>query len=152
MITMLSLQDEETVGQIWRLQHVAYRLEAELIGFLDIPPLLDTFETLRNCGEIFYGWIEDQELRGAAAIEIESSGTVTITRMMVDPAYFRQGIAGALIQYILQEYHSVPLFTVSTGTINTPAVTLYRKFGFRPVLAHEVAPGVELTTYHLHNV
>ncbi|AIY08585.1 GNAT family N-acetyltransferase [Paenibacillus polymyxa] len=152
MVTLCSLEDDNIVSQIWRLQHVAYRLEAELIGFDEIPPLMDTLETLRSCGESFYGWLEDDELLGALAVQSESSGSLTLTRMMVHPDHFRKGIADSLMKHVLNEYRNVPLFIVTTGTLNTPAVTLYRKHGFRPVSAAEVAPGVELTTYHLHNV
>ncbi|MEJ3720134.1 GNAT family N-acetyltransferase [Paenibacillus polymyxa] len=152
MVTLCSLEDDDIVSQIWRLQHVAYRLEAELIGFDEIPPLMDTLETLRSCGESFYGWLEDDELLGALAVQSESSGSLTLTRMMVHPDHFRKGIADSLMKHVLNGYQNVPLFIVTTGTLNTPAVTLYRKHGFRPVSAAEVAPGVELTTYHLHNV
>ncbi|MDN4083333.1 GNAT family N-acetyltransferase [Paenibacillus polymyxa] len=152
MVTLCSLEDDNIVSQIWRLQHVAYRLEAELIGFDEIPPLMDTLETLRSCGESFYGWLEDDELLGALAVQSESSGSLTLTRMMVHPDHFRKGIADSLMKHVLNEYRNVPLFIVTTGTLNTPAVTLYRKHGFRPVSVAEVAPGVELTTYHLHNV
>ncbi|KAF6584011.1 MULTISPECIES: GNAT family N-acetyltransferase [Paenibacillus] len=152
MVTLCSLEDDNIVSQIWRLQHVAYRLEAELIGFDEIPPLMDTLETLRSCGESFYGWLEDDELLGALAVQSESSGSLTLTRMMVHPDHFRKGIADSLMKHVLNEYRNVPLFIVTTGTLNTPAVTLYRKHGFRSVSAAEVAPGVELTTYHLHNV
>ncbi|MGW8959960.1 GNAT family N-acetyltransferase [Paenibacillus sp. NPDC055715] len=152
MMSICSLEDNEMVSQIWRLQHIAYRLEAERIGFDEIPPLMDTFDTLRSCGETFYGWIEDGNLLGALAVQSESSGSLTLTRMMVHPDHFRKGIADSLMEHALNEYHHIPLFIVSTGTLNAPAVALYRKHGFRPVSAAEVAPGVELTTYHLHNV
>ncbi|WP_068503517.1 GNAT family N-acetyltransferase [Paenibacillus kribbensis] len=152
MVTLCSLKDDDIVSQIWRLQHVAYRLEAELIGFEEIPPLMDTFDTLKSCGESFYGWMEDGELLGALAVQSESPDSLTLTRMMVHPDHFRKGIADSLMAHVLNEHRHIPLFIVSTGTLNTPAVALYRKHGFRPVSAAEVAPGVELTTYHLHNV
>ncbi|MGF7048358.1 GNAT superfamily N-acetyltransferase [Paenibacillus sp. DS2015] len=149
MIIDLSLNDEETLHQIWRLQHVAYRLEAERIGFNDIPPLLDTYDTLRNCGETFVGEIDDDgELLGAVAVLSEGKGMLTLTRMMVSPEHFRQGIAGRLIQYVLGKYSDIPLFIVSTGTRNDPAFSLYLKYGFVPFDKYEVAPNVELTTFH----
>ncbi|MEC0183933.1 GNAT family N-acetyltransferase [Paenibacillus peoriae] len=152
MVTLCSLTDDDIVNQIWRLQHVAYRLEAERIGFEEIPPLMDTLDTLKSCGESFYGWVEDDELLGALAVQSESPGSLTLTRMMVHPDHFRKGIADSLMRHVLNEHRHIPLFIVSTGTLNTPAVALYRKHGFHPVSAAEVAPGVELTTYHLHNV
>ncbi|AJS60114.1 GNAT family N-acetyltransferase [Paenibacillus sp. IHBB 10380] len=149
MTIELSLNDEGTVNQIWRLQQVAYRLEAEKIGFIDIPPLLDTYETLRDCGEHFYGEMDDDgELLGAIAVLSEGEGTLTLTRMMVSPGHFRKGIAGRLIQYVLSKYSDIPLFIVSTGTRNDPAFSLYLKYGFIPFDKYEVAPNVELTTFH----
>jgi GNAT superfamily N-acetyltransferase len=149
MINRLFLDDVDMVDQIWRLQHMAYRLEAERIGFRDIPPLMDTHETIRKCKEDFYGCLnEDGELIGAVATEQEAPDTITISRMMVHPDHFRKGIAGSLIQHVLDLHPDVPLFIVSTGTKNTPAVALYTKYGFIPFDRYEVAPGVELTTFH----
>ncbi|MNP17721.1 Acetyltransferase (GNAT) family protein [compost metagenome] len=152
MIVRLSLKDEDMLHQLWRLQQVAYRLEAEKIGFKEIPPLLDTVETLSQCDEAFFGEVdEDGELQGAIAIKSETTGTMTITRMMVQPGQFRKGIAKGLIQYILDLHVEVPLFIVSTGTRNNPAFTLYLKVGFVPFDTYEIAPGVELTTFHKHS-
>ncbi|AOZ93503.1 GNAT family N-acetyltransferase [Paenibacillus crassostreae] len=151
MIMRLSLSEEDIVHQIWRLQQVAYRLEAEKIGFKDIPPLLDTIDTLSQCGETFFGEVnEDGVLQAAIAINNETIGTMTITRMMVHPEHFRKGIAGRMIQYIFEQYSDIPLFIVSTGTRNIPAYTLYLKYGFIPFDTYEVAPDIELTTFHRH--
>ncbi|WP_440112611.1 GNAT family N-acetyltransferase [Paenibacillus sp. QZ-Y1] len=148
-IRPLSLADSETVGQLWRLQHVAYRLEAEIIGFQEIPPLMDTIETLQNCGETFYGCMDtDGELLGAVAVAEEEQNTLTITRMMVHPDHFRKGIAAALMTHVFEQHPDFPRYLVSTGTLNQPAVKLYTRFGFKPVEVIEIAPGVELTTFH----
>lgn len=147
-IQSLSLSDLETLGQLWRLQHVAYRLEAEIIGFQEIPPLMDTMETLRDCGEHFYGVHDDGELIGAVAVAEEEENTLTITRMMVHPDHFRKGIAASLMTYMLEQHADLPRYIVSTGTLNQPAVKLYTKFGFNPVEVTQIAPGVELTTFH----
>ncbi|MFC7678547.1 GNAT family N-acetyltransferase [Paenibacillus sp. GCM10028914] len=149
MIHTLSLDDRDTIQQIWALQHMAYPFEAELIGFTEIPPLMDTFDSISSSGEVFYGdFDEDGELIGAIAIEPEDN-QVTISRMMVHPGHFRAGIAARLIRHVLERYSNSSLFTVSTGSKNTPAVKLYEKFGFKPKGVFEVAPGVELTEFHL---
>ncbi|GAB6927197.1 hypothetical protein JCM10914A_11800 [Paenibacillus sp. JCM 10914] len=151
MIAKLSLEDRDIVRQIWSLQHMAYPLEAKLIGFSELPPLQDTFDTIRNSGETFYGFMnEDEDLLGAIAIEKEAE-TITIARMMVHPAHFRKGIAGALVRHVLETHANASVYIVSTGTRNAPAVSLYTKFGFAPDHVFEVAPGVELTEFHLRN-
>lgn len=148
-ITRLDLQDQSIVSELWSLQHKAYRLEAELIGFQEIPPLLETREMLSRAQEDFYGCFDDdEELAGAIAVVEESPGTLTVTRMMVSPEHFRQGIAGSLLEFIFTANPGIEQFIVSTGKLNTPAVSLYTKYGFIPAGSEEVAPGVELIEFH----
>lgn len=148
-ITKLDLQDEMTLDELWSLQHKAYRLEAEIIGFRDIPPLLETRDMLSRVKEEFYGCLDDTgELLGAVAVLEESPGKLTVTRMMVNPEYFRRGVAGRLLEFIFARYAEMEQFIVSTGKLNVPAVALYTKHGFIPAGIEEVAPGVELMEFH----
>lgn len=147
-ITKLNLQDEGTIDELWSLQHNAYRLEAELIGFREIPPLMETREMLKRSKEDFYGCFDDSdELMGAVAIEEESPGKLTITRMMVSPDHFRKGVAGNLLKYVFDIHEGMEQFIVSTGKLNIPAVSLYTKYGFVAIGSEEVAPGVELIEF-----
>ncbi|MDQ7864585.1 hypothetical protein RCO48_36285 [Peribacillus frigoritolerans] len=38
----------------FKLQKEAYKVEAEIIGFADIPPLLETYEQFIHCHETFF--------------------------------------------------------------------------------------------------
>ncbi|WP_342563037.1 GNAT family N-acetyltransferase [Paenibacillus sp. FSL R7-0345] len=148
-IVRLDLQDEYTLSELWSLQHKAYRLEAEIIGFNEIPPLLETREMLAAVKEVFYGCLDDNgDLLGAAAVLEETPGKLTVTRMMVNPEHFRQGIAGSLLEFIFRHHSAMEQFIVSTGKLNRPAVTLYTKHGFVPAAVEEVAPGVELIEFY----
>ncbi|MEK4046777.1 GNAT family N-acetyltransferase [Paenibacillus sp. FSL H8-0048] len=148
-IVKLNLQDEFTLDELWSLQHKAYRLEAEIIGFRDIPPLLETRDMLSRVTEDFYGCFDEtEELLGAVAVMEESPGKLTVTRMMVSPDHFRQGVAGRMLEFIFARYAEMEQFIVSTGKLNLPAVTLYTKHGFIPAGSEEVAPGVELLELH----
>ncbi|WNS43012.1 GNAT family N-acetyltransferase [Paenibacillus sp. MMS20-IR301] len=148
-IMKLDLQDELTLSELWSLQHKAYRLEAEIIGFRDIPPLLETRDMLSRVKEEFYGCFNDAEdLLGAVAVLEEEPGILTVTRMMVSPDHFRQGVAGRLLEFIFARHAGMEQFIVSTGKLNTPAVQLYTKYGFIPANVEEVAPGVELVEFH----
>ena len=58
------------------------------------------------------------------------------TSLVVDPNYFRRGIASKLIDFVLNHYE-VNMFTVETGKDNGPARKLYEGFGFelqKPIL------------------
>lgn len=148
-IIKLNLLDDITLNDLWSLQHKAYRLEAELIGFKEIPPLLETRDILRRSLEVFYGCLcEDDELLGAIAVEEESAGKLTITRMMTAPEHFRKGIADSLLNFVFEYYDGIEQFIVSTGKLNNPAVSLYCKHGFIALGIEEIAPGIELIEFH----
>ncbi len=146
-IHKFDMSDDSRVEELLRLQTVAYRLEARLIGFDEIPPLADTAETLKRSSDVFYGYsAPNGELVGAIAVEEEKPGELTLTRMMVRPDFFRQGIASRLIEYVFARYPDFSAYIVSTGTRNEPAMNLYTRFGFVPFKSETIAPGVELTT------
>ena len=148
-IIKLDLQDDLILSELWSLQHKAYRLEAEMIGFNEIPPLLETRDMLAGSIEEFYGCFDDNDdLMGAVAVIEESPGKMTVTRMMVNPDHFRKGVAGNLLEFIFGSYSGMEQFIVSTGKRNIPAVALYTKHGFIPDGIEEVAPGVELIEFY----
>ncbi len=55
MIQPLLIEQEEVAKQVLQIQIPAYKVEAELIDFYDIPPLKDTVSSLQQCGETFTG-------------------------------------------------------------------------------------------------
>lgn len=153
MIVPLSVRDPEIVEQIWSLQHAAYRLEACAVGAKYMPPLPDTFETLMNSTELFYGDVTSEgEIIGAIAVSTENEGTTEITRLMVHPQHLRQGIGRTLLRYVIERYSDATLFEVTAGTLNSPAVALYKQQGFVAVGTAMAMPNVELTIYQLDPV
>ncbi|WP_257351750.1 GNAT family N-acetyltransferase [Pseudalkalibacillus decolorationis] len=141
----MNLNDPEQLVELHSLQHASYKIEAELIGFADIPPLLETADDLKNCGETFYGYKEDGKLAGAIAVSNEE-GLCTICRLIVHPDFFRRGIGSVMVSYVC-EHLSCKKFIVSTGTENHPARRLYEKHGFTHIRDEELA-GLELVISH----
>ncbi len=151
-IQKIDMRDERRVEELLSLQTTAYRLEAKLIGFDEIPPLADTLETLRQSSDTFYGYLTGSGLlAGAVAVEEERPDELTLTRMMVHPDFFRRGIATRLIEHVFALYPDYSAYIVSTGSSNEPAMRLYRRFGFAPFRRESIAPGVELSTMRLRN-
>lgn len=144
MIRQLDLDDLHEVLEVLYLQQKAYRVEAELIGFEEIPPLMDTPQSIKQSRETFFGCFRNDKLAGAVACKQEAKELI-ISRMMVDPAYFRQGIASRLLQHV--ENLALPgmRLQVSTGIRNIPAIRLYEKHGFEAYREMEIAPGIILT-------
>ncbi|MGG4554669.1 MULTISPECIES: GNAT family N-acetyltransferase [Paenibacillus] len=150
MITLLSLRDPEIAEQIWSLQHAAYRLEAQAVGVKHLPPLPDTFESLRNSPDTFYGEVTPEgEVFGAIAVTFKKDEAVEITRLMVHPQHLRQGIGRSLLRHVIGKYPNTALFEVKAGKLNTPAVSLYEQQGFVAAGTLMAIPNVELTIYQL---
>ncbi|CAG7646065.1 GNAT family N-acetyltransferase [Paenibacillus allorhizosphaerae] len=153
MIRKIDLTDLHETLELLSLQQLAYRIEAELIGFNEIPPLFDSPQTLRESEESFFGYYDEIDepdgkgrLVGAVSCK-QSAKELTICRMMTHPDYFRRGIATGLLKHA--EQFAVPgmCIKVSTGTNNTPAIELYGKHGYEPVRVRLVAPGITLTQF-----
>ncbi len=143
VIRQLQMSDDATLDQLWNLQQAAYRIEADMIGFDKIPPLLETVDDLRRTSEIFFGWWEGQQLAGAVSIEMIGPVVMDICRLMVRPDYFRRGIGAGLLSHVLH-MPDVHTHRIATGVRNIPALTLYEREGFQYVRDEEIAPGVWL--------
>jgi ribosomal protein S18 acetylase RimI-like enzyme len=131
-------------SNVLAVQLPAYRVEAELIGFVEIPALKDTVTTLQASKEMFYGFYIGEVLAGVISVQMVED-TLDIHRLVVHPTYFRQGIGKALLQYILDKNRDrVGRYIVWTGANNTPAKRLYSSFGFHELEQMEVDASVSL--------
>lgn len=149
MIRALDLADPPTAKRLLVIQHAAYAVEASLIGFSGIPPLHEDLVGLMSSTEHWLGRFADDVLVGAVAYEFPNADTVEITRLVIDPEYARQGHARALLDH-LDVLVPRPKSLVSTGSANTPAVTLYRTRGYVETSRTAIALGVDLTHFTRH--
>ncbi|PZE20667.1 GNAT family N-acetyltransferase [Paenibacillus xerothermodurans] len=147
MIQQIDLNNNMQVLELLMLQQLSYRVEARLIGFKEIPPLWDSPKTLRDSGELFFGYYEHEQLVGAISFK-QNVKEFTICRLMVHPSYFRRGIASQLLEFAESCAAPGTLIKVSTGTNNEPAVRLYIKHGYTPGQIMEISPGITLTVFH----
>lgn len=147
MIQKLEHREEHVAEQIWHLQHAAYRVEAELIGTANLPPLQQTVDDIRRLPETFYGILEEEcELMAAISVEVEGK-TVTICRVMVHPSRFRRGYARRLIAFAEAAHGDADGFRVSAAVNNTPAVRLYESMGYRRIREWYPMPGLVMADY-----
>ena len=107
------------------LQRRAYQVEAALLDTTDFPPLRETLDMMNAEAPIGFIHLIDDTITGAITVD-----DVTITRLVVDPEYFRQGIARSLLQHLLEHSHAKQ---VMTGARKLPALVLYTQFGFTEV-------------------
>lgn len=146
MIIELDLDNPEILKEIYELQRAAYLKEAELIDFYAIPPLRETMQELKACGETFWGYFEDEQLTGAISCTI-ADHELTICRMVVNPDHFRKGIAQKLLTKVEEANLDISVLNVSTGKDNLPAKNLYLKNGYKFVSDLEVVPGLYISNF-----
>ncbi|TCC28159.1 GNAT family N-acetyltransferase [Kribbella speibonae] len=145
MITPLDLTDRALAERVLTIQHAAYAVEAELIGFDGIPPLQEDLDGLMSSTELWLGRYDGPLLVGAVAYEL-SADLVEISRLIVDPAHARRGHGRALLDH-LDRIEPRPVSLVSTGSANLPAVNLYKSRGYTPAGEVEIAPGIHITQF-----
>jgi hypothetical protein len=80
---------------VLEVQHAAYAIEAQLIGYPALPPAHETLATLQECGEEVWLCEEDGELLGAVGLE-HADGELLIARLFMAPSAFRHGLGPSL--------------------------------------------------------
>ena len=145
-LARLDLSDTEIAAQLLALQRRAYRVEADLVGSDDIPPLHETMEELASSGETFLGALLDDVVVGAISWKLVE-GTLDIHRLVVDPAQFRSGIGASLVRAALAAEPTATSAIVQTGAANDPARRLYLSEGFEQVDEIEAAPGLRVARF-----
>jgi ribosomal protein S18 acetylase RimI-like enzyme len=128
MIQRLQNNKIEISKKIRAVFQVSYKVEAKLLKATNFPPLKRPLEDYVISKNMFFGYLKNEELFGV--IEIDHNNSYTLIRsLVVDPLFFRQGIARKLMEFTFNNFDS-NLFVVETGVENVPASKLYMKFGF----------------------
>lgn len=143
--------------ELLRIQVAAFRIEVEIVGHDRIPYLYETVEDITAPG---LRWIADvvehadpsgstggadtiAEVRGAVVLAQRQAG-LFVTRVIVDPAHHRKGVASGLLGHA-QELGQ-RLFVI-TSEDNPPGIGMYCKAGFARVRDVETDTGSILTEY-----
>lgn len=145
MIQLLDNKNLDTAERILALQKASYQVEADLIGFPKLPPMLENTEDIMNSQEIYYGYLVDGVLAGILSYIIEED-VLDIYKVAVHPNFFKRGIARQLLQKI-EQTEGIDRITVSTGLKNTPAVNLYTSMGFCKVQEKEVVKDLYIVSF-----
>lgn len=146
MIKDIDITNKLIAEDVLKIQIPSYQIEAEIIGYSDIPPLKDTIPALMNCGETFFGYYIDEELCGVLSLKADLD-EIDIHRLMVHPKHFRKGIAKKLLNHIESNAEGTKTLIVSTGSKNMPAIHFYEKFGFVKIGETIINEQLSLTSF-----
>ncbi|WP_144550683.1 hypothetical protein [Peribacillus simplex] len=69
MIMKIRDLDSDYGKQLFKLQKEAYKVEADMIGFTHITPLLETYEQFIPCHETFLCYLKGDALAGAVSFQ-----------------------------------------------------------------------------------
>jgi ribosomal protein S18 acetylase RimI-like enzyme len=147
MIKLINHTVIDTAKDIYRVFQVSYPYEAKLLGVTYFPPLNRTTTDFQESTTLFYGFYEGVEL--AAVMELDVNENYTLIRsLIVDPDFFRKGIASKLVQYAIENDTTTKVL-VETGNANIPAKTLYIKHNFIEEKVWMTDVGIEKVGYVL---
>lgn len=145
MIKRLDNRDKKAAEEIYELQQASYKIEADLIGFEKLPPLLESVDDIRHSEEIFFGYYFNERMAGIISYKL-INGTLDIYKLAVHPDYFKRGIAKQLLDHV-ENTQGIKSIIVCTGFKNTPAVSLYSKLGFTETGTQEIAEGIYIICF-----
>lgn len=131
MIERLENNDLEISKKIRSVFQVSYKVEAKLLNATNFPPLKRSLENYVESNTEFYGYLKNGELAGVIEVDHINNST-NINSLVVDPNFFRLGIAKKLIEFVFNSFDT-NLFVVETGLENVPATDLYKNFDFKEV-------------------
>ena len=140
MIQKLDNKNRAVSKKIRAVFQASYAIEARLLNAKNFPPLQRTLEEFLESNTAFFGVLKNDEFAGVIEISEYHSHT-HINSLVVEPKFFRQGIASKLMQFVIHKFDS-KRFTVETGVLNTPACQLYKNFNFKEVMQWDTDHGV----------
>ena len=133
--------------QIWCIFQSSYAIEAKILKAINFPPLNRTVSQFLISKTKFYAFYDRKIISGI--IEIDHNNTLThIQSLVVNPKYFRRGVATKLVAFVLSIYDS-KIITVETGLKNIPAIKLYKSFNFKEKNQWNTDHGVRKISFEL---
>ena len=118
--------------EILSLQKLAYRSEAEIYNDFNIPPLLQTLESIEKDFEnqFFLKARADGKIIGSVRAYAKE-GTCYIGRLIVHPDFQNQGIGRTLMNEIEKIFNHCERFELFTGDRSERNLYFYQKLGYR---------------------
>jgi ribosomal protein S18 acetylase RimI-like enzyme len=118
--------------EILSLQKLAYRSEAEIYNDFNIPPLVQTLESIEKDFEnqYFLKAVIDGKIIGSVRAYTKE-GTCYIGRLIVHPDFQNRGIGTDLMNEIERIFNTCRRFELFTGDKSERNLYFYQKLGYK---------------------
>ena len=118
--------------EILILQKLAYRSEAEIYNDFNIPPLVQTLESIEKDFEnqYFLKAVMDGKIIGSVRAYTKE-GTCYIGRLIVHPDFQNRGIGTDLMNEIERIFNTCRRFELFTGDKSERNLYFYQKLGYK---------------------
>lgn len=145
MQTKIEQATYQDLPQILALQKSCYRQEAALYNDFEIPPLVQTIESIKADFErwVFLKIESNSHLIGSVR-GLVAQGTCKIGRLIVHQDFQNQGLGKRLMQAIENIDESVQRFELFTGHKSVKNLALYHKLGYVEFERKQVNPRLTL--------
>lgn len=123
------------------LQKTAYQSEAAIYDDFSLPPLTETLDQLRGLfpSHRFLKAVAGQQIVGSVR-GVVREGACQIGRLIVHPAWRRQGLGTRLLQSLEAQFPEAERFELFTGHQSTGNLRLYEKLGYsrtKTIVVHQ---------------
>ena len=118
--------------EILALQKLAYRSEAEIYNDFNIPPMVQTLESIEKDFEnqVFLKALKNGRIIGSVRA-YSKEGICYIGRLVVHPDFQNQGIGTKLMNEIEKIFGTCQRFELFTGDKSERNLYLYQKLGYK---------------------
>ena len=144
-VRVLDHRELQTATAIGVLQKPAYAIEAALIGYDQMPGLIESPTDVAALNLTMLGAFEDGQLAGILGYQ-RTADVVHVDRVAVSKAHFRKGIGRSLLEALHERESNALRFEVSTGSANPAAIALYTAGGYRRV-QEETLGGINIVHF-----
>jgi ribosomal protein S18 acetylase RimI-like enzyme len=135
----------DDLQEILAIQRLAYRIEAKLYDDYQIPPLIETFEDLKDkfANHTFLKATADGKIIGTVRVRQEGN-TCHVSRLAVHPDFQNQGVATKLLIEAERMFPVCGRFELFTGDRSVRNIRLYEKLGYKRFKTERPANNVNL--------
>lgn len=89
------------------------------------------YRKMLKMSKAFYTILDKDTVIGGFFIFQKSNTHMELTRIFIDPKYFRKGIGARAIIYLTRKYPQIKKWTLDTPKWNTRTKNFYSKMGFK---------------------